>query len=255
MSNKIYKSVAEFCHGRLFRDDSAISYLTNRRKLSEQTIKEFEIGLFPQDLRELFEIEKPQDLRENNIIYNASVSQFKTRNLILPIKDAYNNYIGMAGRTLLPEKEREERRIAKYINIGYKKNNHLFGLNFAKHNILKKGVVYVAEGYFDVIKSRQEGLVNVIAVCGTHLSNRHIALLSRYADEIILVFDNEENAQKRAKNIVDKKQHKKVELRATNPLKDAEEKDIDEYLRKGHSIKDLLSALNEENYDDLRTLW
>jgi DNA primase catalytic core len=241
MNNKIYEQVAKFCYNRLLEDQETTLYLKNRG-LSEEYIAKFEIGLFPQDLRELFSFADPIDLKTADIIYHASSSRFKIQDLVLPIKNVYGDYIAIAGRTRLPECEREKKKIAKYMNSTYAKSQHLFGLNYAKHSILEKNIAYVVEGYFDVITPHQKGMNNVVAVCGKYLSTRQIALLSRYTDKIVLLFDNEEEAQLRANKIVEKKQYEGISLVAANPLKNTSAKDIDEYLN-GHSIKDFLDAL------------
>jgi len=237
------------------KDHKTMTYLKDRG-LSEESINKFEIGLFPQDLRELFSFADPVDLRMADVIYHASSSRFKTQDLIFPIKDVYGNYIAIAGRTRLSESERDKTKIAKYMNSTYPKSQHLFGLNYAKRSILNKGVAYVVEGYFDVITPHQKGMDNVVAVCGKYLSTRHVALLSRYTDKIVLLFDNEEEAQLRANKIVAKKQYDGVTLVAANPLKNTEAKDIDDYLFR-HSVKDFMSALKDQrgDYANIRVLW
>jgi len=238
--SNVYSKVAKFCHKRLLKDQEVITYLKNRG-LTDESITKFEIGIFPQDLRDLFTL-NPKDLREADIIQNASYSKFKNQDLIFPIKDVYNNYIAIAGRTRLSEKERNKNRILKYMNSKYSKSKHLFGLNYAKRSILKKNIVFVVEGYFDVITPHQKGLDNVVAVCGKYLSIRHIALLARYTNRIVLLFDNEEDAQFRANQIALKKQYENVKIIAANPLKNTDSKDVDEFLSK-YTIKDFVSIL------------
>lgn len=253
-ASKTFARVAKLCHGRLLKDREVMAYLLDHRQIQKEFIDKFQIGLFPQDLRELFEREDPKNLRELDIIYHASYSRFKTQDLVMPVRDVYGNYIALAGRTRLSEEEREKRSVAKYMNSIYKKSHHLFGLNFAKESILRKGVAYVVEGYFDVIASQQSGMNNIVAVCGKYLSTRHIALLSRYTDRIVLLFDNEEEAQQRAKNIVDKKQHDGITLVAVNPFPKGI-KDIDDYFLE-HSVEDLLTILESEgDYGSIRPLW
>ena len=54
----------------------------------------------------------------------------------------------------------------------------------------------LCEGYMDVIAMHQAGFTNAVAGCGTALTNEQVRLLSRYAKEIILVYDNDEAGQK-----------------------------------------------------------
>lgn len=250
-----FAKVANFCHQRLLNNKEVMEYVLYKRELTLDSINKFELGLFPQDLRELFELIDPKELRSAGIIKNASASVFKTQDLVMPIKDVYNNYIAMSGRTLLSEQEREKRGIVKYMNSVYKKSHHLFGLNFAKNSILKRNVVYVVEGYFDVIMPHQKGLENVVATCGAFLSIRHVALLSRYTNNIVIVMDNEPEAQEKARRAVEKNHYEGINLTFRNPLQNESAKDVDEYLRT-HSVEELNSLLDiEENYADIRPLW
>lgn len=252
--NDSISSVVEYCHGNLLNNKEAFEYLTKGRNLSMDSIKKFQLGLFPQDLRELFSFSDPADLREAGIIKNASKSVFKTWDILIPIKDVYGNFIALSGRTRLTDKEREKRGIPKYINSTYRKSHHLFGLNLAKTQIIQSGTAYVVEGYFDVIMPHQHTLTNFVGVCGKFLSIRQIALLSRYADKIVLILDNEEEAQKCAFKIIEKRQYEDLKLEAKNPLPDGI-KDIDQYLTT-YSREQLLQNLEaEEAYQNIKTLW
>ena len=105
------KKVALLCHSRLWNDEAAVAYLRDDRKLTSETIRKFKIGLFPKDLRELFDEIDAKSLRDAGLIRHASKSPFQTRDLVLPVKDVYGNYIALVGRTRLSEEKRE-----RYIN-------------------------------------------------------------------------------------------------------------------------------------------
>lgn len=253
-TGKVIAKVSEYCCKRLFEDEAALGYLRDGRNLSEETIRRFEIGLFPQDLRELFELADPKSLRDAGVIKNASKSVFKTWDLVMPVRDVYGNHIAMAGRVRVSEEERDRRGIPKYINSVYKKSQHLYGLNFAKRGILEKGVAYAVEGLFDVITPHQKGLDNFVGICGKQLSTRHIALLARYADRIVLVLDNEDEAQECARKTVEKKQYDGVSLAAFNPFPEGI-KDVDQFLR-ARPAEELLSSFNrKEGYGSIKPLW
>jgi DNA primase len=193
-----------------------MEHLQQKRGLSLDSITKFQLGLFPQDLRKLFKVADPKELRSAGIIRHASASPFKNQDLVMPIRDIYGNYIALAGRTRLSEKEREEKGIAKYRNSVYKKSHHMFGLNFAKRSILENNVVYIVEGYFDVITPHQHGLENVVATCGAFLTTRHIVLLSRYTTNLVLIMDNEEQAQETARKTIERKGREGINLSFAN---------------------------------------
>lgn len=245
---KVLEKVAKFCHKNL--NEEIKSYLTDSRQLDEEVIKKFEIGCFPNDLRVLFEKFDPKELRKADVIEHASKSRFRLWKLTFPIRDAYGNYIALAGRLLLDEEQRGNKGYAKYMNSRYKKTHHLFGLDIAKRSILEKDIVYVVEGYFDVIMAHQSGIHNIVAVCGKYFSMYQMAILSRYTKNIVLLFDNEVEAIKMANKVVEKRTFDGINLVAKSPLPD-NYNDIDDYLKE-HSKESLLELLNE---DKLKSLW
>ena len=70
-------------------------------------------------------------------------------------------------------------------------SKHLFNLDKAKNEIRKANLVYIVEGYFDAIILSQQGIKNVVATCGTALSEHHLALLYRYCENIVLMLDGD----------------------------------------------------------------
>ncbi|MBQ4626834.1 MAG: toprim domain-containing protein, partial [Clostridia bacterium] len=86
----------------------------------------------------------------------------------------------------------------KYINTSdtlvYKKSNGVFALNFAKN--ANENKLILVEGYMDVIALHQAGFGNAIACLGTAFTSEQANLLSRYADEVIICYDNDEAGRK-----------------------------------------------------------
>jgi len=252
---KTLSKISKFCHKNLLNNDEVLSYLLER-KISQESIERFQIGLFPKDVKDLFSFGDPKYLRSLGIIKNVSKSVFNTWKLIFPIQDAYGNHIALAGRVIFTGEELAKRKIPKYMNTIYNKSHHLFGLNFAKEEIVKQNKVYVVEGYFDVISPHQHGLKNMVAICGSFLSTRHLVLLSRYTDNIILMFDNEPTAQGKALRVIDKKSRDGFVIRAKNILPN-DIKDVDEFLKK-YSINDLNNLLNSKtvsNQFSITPIW
>lgn len=249
-----FEIVTKYCCKNLFENEEVLSYLVNERKISIEAIEKWEIGLFPQDLRGLFSIVDPSDLRSASIVKHASRSMFQSHDIVMPIKNVYGEHIALAGRTRLSEEQRSKIRLPKYLNTVYSKTHHLFGLDVAKESIIKNDIVYVVEGYFDVISPHQKGFCNVVATCGAYLSTRHLVLLSRYTNNIVLCLDNEEAAQEKAIKIVEKKQREGINLSRKCPLPNGY-KDIDQYL-KDHSVDDFMRLLKSKdtNYFDFKPL-
>jgi len=254
MKDRIISHVAAVCRTRLLANAEVMTYLRDERRLSDDTIEQFELGLFPQDLRELFTKIPAQSLREAGVIRNATSSVFQTWDLIMPLRDVRGKVVALAGRTRLSPKARGKRALPKYMNTVYAKTNHLFGLYRAKRAILRSGIVYVVEGYFDVMTAHQAGIRNVVACCGTAFSRRQMALLARYAKNVTLLFDNDTAGQDSARTHVERKQCDEVKLSAINPFP-ADIKDVDEFLSV-RSATDFLRLLNQEDgYADIEPMW
>lgn len=224
-SNTINK-VIDFCHKSLLKDDRGLSYLQNSRNLDYNIIKDFSLGLFPQDFHVLFKVADPKLLRELNIITNVSHSIFKIWEIIFPVRNSFGDPIALAGRLI-----ENNSKLSKYMNTPYQKRNYVFGLDLAKNAILRENKVYVVEGHFDVIKAHQHGIKNVVGVCSSFLTKRQLALLGRYTDNVVLMLDNDEPGQKNTLKILSRFQHlSNINMSSINPLCDT--KDLDEFLDK-----------------------
>lgn len=86
-------------------------------------------------------------------------------------------------------------KIAKYFNspesIIYNKSEILYGLYFAKGDIVKYDNCYLVEGYADVISLYQSGIQNVVASSGTSLTVEQIRLIKRYTSNITILYDGD----------------------------------------------------------------
>ena len=87
----------------------------------------------------------------------------------------------------------------KYVNspdsVVYHKERELYGIYQAKKAIAKHDLVYMVEGYTDVVSMHQCGIENVVANSGTALSVHQIRLLHRFTSNIVLLYDGDEAGQ------------------------------------------------------------
>jgi DNA primase len=117
----------------------------------------------------------------------GAVDRFRAR-VVFPIHDVTGRVVAFGGR-LLAEGE------PKYLNSPetplYHKSNVLYGLHRAKEFIRREGVGVIVEGYFDVITAVQAGVANVVATSGTALTDGHAALMRRFAERWVVVFDGD----------------------------------------------------------------
>ncbi|MDR2520648.1 MAG: DNA primase [Bacteroidales bacterium OttesenSCG-928-I14] len=122
--------------------------------------------------------------KNNNII-----DRFNGR-IIFPIHTLSGKIIAFGGRILKEGKEE-----AKYINSPeseiYCKSNELYGIYFARQEIIKQNNCYLVEGYSDVISMFQAGIKNVVSSCGTSLTNKQIQLIRRFTENVTIIYDGD----------------------------------------------------------------
>lgn len=122
--------------------------------------------------------------RENDSGYYDT---FRGR-LMFPVFNPGGKVIAFGGRTLSSSKS-----VPKYINSPqtpvYNKSEVLYGIQVAKNEIRKAEEAILVEGYTDVISMHQEGFLNVVSTSGTSLTPGQIAVIRRYGNLILMVFD------------------------------------------------------------------
>ena len=230
------KEAARFFHSQLYAPvgKPALEYALGRG-MSKSILTTFGVGYAPDSWDNLVKAMRAkgytdEELKESGLV---SVSQkngnifdrFRDR-LMFPIIDVRGNVIGFGGRIIKKDSD-----AAKYLNspetLIFNKRKNLFGLNLAKKS--KAGFLILVEGNIDVVTLHQYGFDNAIASLGTSLTEEQAALMTRYAEQVILIYDGDkagQNATQRAIPILEKAGLQVKGLQ----LKDA--KDPDEYLKK-----------------------
>ena len=174
-------------------------YIDNR--LSRQAQEKFGFGYFPpnEHLDLLSSIVGEDILKDCDLIYDKIYNGQKYRcsimndyQMILPYKNVYGEIIGIVGRSILSDEQRKVAGISKYKNTHIAKKLNLFGLYEAKNAILNKDYVIIVEGQFDVIKSHDKELENIVALGSSSMSLEQLALVLRYTENIKLLLDDDE---------------------------------------------------------------
>ncbi len=196
--------------------EAALTYLINRG-LSEETIKDFQIGYAPNNWRALTYLLKKRKIADKDIIISGFgikspnkngdlIDRFRGR-IMFPIFSANDEIIAFSGR-ILPQLEikKDGTKEAKYVNtpntVLYEKSATLYNLNKARDFIKKEKFAILVEGNLDMILSYQAGIKNVIAPCGTALTLDHLKILKRYVQKLYLAFDSDEAGIEAAKRAV-----------------------------------------------------
>lgn len=126
--------------------------------------------------------------RDNGTIYD----RFRGR-AMFPWVAVNGKVVAFGGRVL---DTRTKGVNQKYVNspdsLIYHKANELYGIFQAKKQIAKEDMVYMVEGYTDVLAMHQCGIENVVANSGTALNEAQIHLLHRFTNNITLLYDGDE---------------------------------------------------------------
>ncbi len=197
---QLHGEAADWFHRHLLRAraaDHARRYLA-ARGINIETAKRWRLGYSPDGWRSLAEwalgsgyshqelllsgLVKAKD-QETNAVYD----RFRDR-LMFPICNDHGEVIAFSGR-ILQEKTTE----GKYVNSPetplFSKGTVLFGLEKSKRAIANARSAIILEGQLDLITTFEAGFQNVVAPQGTALTEKHAALLRRFTEEVVLVFD------------------------------------------------------------------
>ena len=222
----------------------AIRYL-KQRDLIKATVLKWGIGYLPSDKVLLALEEDATPLYDTGILIRKIDKSPLRQYVTFPMHNQYGDLIGFSGRPPLNNEEVKQRGLKKYWHSKFDKRRFLFGMNHAIASARDLGYMIVAEGQFDVIIASQYGVENIVATCGTALTENQIILLSRYVDKAYIVFDNDK-AGKRAFEQLQKYQSEDIKLIPVFlPDTNGQKEDPDSYIRTYGKDKFLEVVLND----------
>ena len=232
----LHKEAARFFHSQLYAPGgkAALEYALGRG-MPKATLTTFGIGYAPDSWDSMVKAMRAkgytdQELKDSGLV---TVSQkngnlfdrFRDR-LMFPIIDVRGNVIGFGGRIM-----KKDDKAAKYLNspetLIFNKRKNLFALNLAKKS--KLGYLILVEGYMDAIALHQYGFDCAVASLGTALTEDGAALLSRYTDQVVLIYDGDTAGQRATQRAIPILEKAGLQVKVLQ-MRDA--KDPDEFLKK-----------------------
>ncbi len=179
----------------------ALEYL-HGRGFTDETIEKFQLGWAPGGWDQM--IKMLQSRRNVNVAELAEVGltsarpgsrgaydKFRNR-VIFPIRDASGAAVGIGGR-ILPAAAAADSNAPKYLNSPatalFDKSRTLYLIERARGEMRKADEAVLVEGYTDALMAHQAGFENVVASLGTALTPFQVAVIARYAREIVLAYD------------------------------------------------------------------
>lgn len=203
---KLQEAIAEaaaWYHDRLLTGDdagAARSYLRTRG-FDGEMVRKFQVGWAPDQWDTLARSLRLSntDLTDSGLgfVNRRGRQQDAFRNRVLfPVFDAQGTAVGFGGR-VLPGGDGPKYKNSSESTV-YAKSRLLYGLNWAKAEVVEADEVVVCEGYTDVIGFTSAGLNRAVATCGTALTEEHVKLLRRFARRVVLAFDADAAGQNAA---------------------------------------------------------
>ena len=233
----LHKEAARFFHSQLYAPigQNALNYALGRG-MPKSTLTKFGIGYAPDSWDMLVKAMQAKGYTKQELIDSGLVTESKKNGnifdrfrdrLMFPIIDIRGNVIGFGGRIM----NNNDPNAAKYLNspetLIFNKRKNLFALNYAKKS--KLGYLILVEGYMDAIALHQYGFDCAVASLGTSLTEEHAVLISRYVEQVVLIYDGDEAGQRATRRAIPILEKAGIRVKVLQ-MKDA--KDPDEYLKK-----------------------
>ncbi len=222
---KLLEDAIIFYRSHLFNNKDVLTYLREKRGLTDATIETFGLGYAPngwdnalkhftqrgyseQDLidsglltvREgdgtqvdTYTGTQEEDVQRSTFNAKRTYDRFRHR-IMIPIRDENGKMAGFGARIVDPND------IPKFLNSPetpiFSKGRLLYGLDRARKPIRAANQAVIVEGYLDVIALHQAGYENVVSPMGTALTEDQLRLLKRSTRRIVLALDPDTAGQK-----------------------------------------------------------
>ena len=205
---ELNKEAARWFHARLTQPggEKAAAYL-QKRQISRKTAVNFGLGYAPEGWDNLLKAMGEKGYGQEELIRaglatrsskGGAYDKFRDR-LMFPVLEVRGEVLGFSGRALADGQE------PKYLNspetLVFSKRRILYGIHRAKNT--KRGSFLLVEGNIDVVTLHQAGFDNAVASMGTALTTEQTRLISRYAKEIVLCYDNDPAGRKATERALD----------------------------------------------------
>ena len=188
---------------QLYNNREVLTYLHEKRKLTDATIETFGLGYAPHGYDNLLKQFTSKGYSQQELIDAGMLSireadaraydRFRNR-IMIPIRDENGKMAGFGARIVDPND------VPKFLNSPetpiFTKGHLLYGLDRARKPIRIADQAVIVEGYLDVIALHQAGYENVVSPMGTALTEDQLRLIKKSTRRIVLALDPDTAGQK-----------------------------------------------------------
>ena len=168
-----------------------------KRGFRDDIIRKFQLGYSPENKDALtreaqiqgYKLEFLEKTGLTIVRDDYKADRFRGR-VMFPIHSLSGKVIAFGGRIL-----QTDAKAAKYLNSPeseiYHKSQILYGIYFARQDMVRQDRAYLVEGYTDVLSFHQAGITNVVASSGTALTVDQIRLMARFTPNVTIIYDGD----------------------------------------------------------------
>ena len=187
-----------FCDQLKEGEGRAVGYRYYRgRHIEDATIEQWSLGWAPSGRSALVDAARAAGYKDEYLVAaglaiqqedGSLVDKFRER-VMFPIHSVSGRVIAFSGRTLKADNP------AKYVNSPeteiYIKSRNLLGIYFAKSEMARQDRCILVEGNVDVVMMHQMGITNVVASCGTALTEEQVRLIKKFTENVTIMYDGD----------------------------------------------------------------
>ena len=187
-----------FCDQLKEGEGRAVGYRYYRgRHIEDATIEQWSLGWAPSGRATLVDAARAAGYKDEYLVAaglaiqqedGTLIDKFRER-VMFPIHSVSGRVIAFSGRTLKADNP------AKYVNSPeteiYIKSRNLLGIYFAKSEIARQDRCILVEGNVDVVMMHQMGITNVVASCGTALTEEQVRLIKKFTENVTIMYDGD----------------------------------------------------------------
>lgn len=181
----------------------------HKRGITQDTVKRFQLGYAGKQWQGLSDFLIAKGMPADSVVQSGLLKKsnqsdkyfdlFRER-LIFPIITNHPVPVAFGGRSL-------GESMPKYLNSPesplFSKRRQLYGLNLARPYIREENEAILVEGYMDCIKMHQYGFTNTVAALGTAFTPEQAALLHRYTENVLVLYDGDTAGQRETLRAID----------------------------------------------------
>jgi len=171
------------------------------RGISKETLQEFNVGELSYESAHKLARGKP-GIKESgfgnnmDLIHDYTMKKVFTNRIVLPIRDRYGQIVAWAGR-----RKNDDDNSVKWmnsVNTGlFKKSEILYGLDKTRRYIQEQAIVYIVEGYTDVLQMWDKGIKNVVGIMFNSIKKEQAEILdSLKVGTVIISLDTDPETSK-----------------------------------------------------------